>query len=347
MKSARLALVGLGNVGRRVLDLLADHKDQLRRRHKLEFTVHCVADSSGVAVSDTGFNIRKLSDLKRTGGQLAELPEYGDDLTLEEALERTRCQILLEASPVNLKTGGPGLRNSRIALERGIDLVLANKSPLALAQQELADLCDKTGAGMLCSATFCGGLPVLNVIRRDMVCGTVTGIRGIFNGTTNFMLKELLDGRHYDDALRQAQDIGATEADPTLDVGGWDTAAKLVIATNTFKNPMISISDVSVTGIENVGTAELERCRHEQNNLKLIASAECIDNAWSFTVEPRPVPFDSFLGGCNGWEMAVEVDTDIYGKSFYKLWEREPVPTAASMLRDAVHLAHRASVPAR
>ncbi len=73
--------------------------------------------------------------------------------------------------------------------------------------------------------------------------------------------------------------------------------------------------------------------------LKLVATAELVDAEWRFRVEPTPVPVESFLGGCSGWEMAVELESDIYGKTFHKLWEREPIPTAASMVRDAVHLA--------
>lgn len=339
MKNVRLALVGVGNVGRRLLELLVDRKDALRRNYDLEFSVHCVVDSSGVAVSEEGFDIAALAAHKKRGAALSDLPESGNKTNLADALDDTPCDILLEASPLNLESGDPGLANSRIALQRSMHLVLANKSPLALAHAELAKLAEANNAGMLYSATFCGGLPVLNVIRRDMVCGNVLRFRGIFNGTTNFILKELSNGIQYTEALRQAQEIGAAEADPGLDVGGWDTAAKLVIAANQFCDPLISLADVSVTGIENIDANRLEQCSNDQSALKLVATAEVIDSNWSFKVEPTAVPLNSFLGSCDGWEMGVEIESDIYGKSYYKLWEDEPVPTAASTLRDAVHLA--------
>jgi len=215
---------------------------------------------------------------------------------------------------------------------------LANKAPLVLAQEELEGLAADAGVGMLYSATFCGGLPVLNMVRRDMVCGKVLGFRGIFNATTNFILEEMLNGRGYADALREAQERGIAEADPSLDVGGWDTAAKLVIAANSIGDTMITLADVSVSGIEDVQPERLQQCRRDGSVLKLVATAERIDTEWCFRVEPTPVPIGSFLGGCGGWEMAVEIQSDIYGNSFHKLWEREPVPTAASMVRDAVHM---------
>jgi len=339
MKRVGLALVGLGNVGRRFLRLLIEHNDTLREKYGLAFSVHCAVDSSGVAVSDDGFDLAHLLEHKGRGLKLRELREFDEGLTLAVALDSVQCDILLEASPVDLNTGNPGLSNCRTALDHGLHLVLANKAPLALAQAELDRLAADVDVGILYSATFCGGLPVLNIVRRDMVCGKILGFRGIFNSTTNFILEEMLKGRSYADALSETQERGIAEADPSIDVGGWDTAAKLVIAANSIVDAMITLADVSVSGIEDVQLDWLEQCRREGSVLKLVATAERIDAEWRFQVEPTPVPIASFLGSCSGWEMAIEIQSDIYGKSFHKLWEREPVPTAASMLRDAVHLA--------
>ena len=339
MKRVGLAMIGLGNVGRRFLRLLIECDDTLRDKYGLAFSVHCVVDSSGVAVSDNGFNLARLLEHKSCGLKLRELSEFDEGHTLAVALDSVQCEILLEASPVNLNTGEPGLSNCRTGLEHGLHLVLANKAPLALAQAELDCLAADANVGILYSATFCGGLPVLNIVRRDMVCGKILGFRGIFNSTTNFILEEMLKGRSYADALSETQERGIAEADPSIDVGGWDTAAKLVIAANSIVDAMITLADVSVSGIEDVQPDWLEQCRREGSVLKLVATAERIDAEWRFQVEPTPVPIASFLGSCSGWEMAIEIQSDIYGKSFHKLWEREPVPTAASMLRDAVHLA--------
>ncbi len=338
VRQVRLALVGLGNVGRRFLGLLLENDDTLRGKYGLAFSLHCVVDSSGVAVSDDGFDLARLLEHKECGAKLCKLPESYEGL-LAGALEKVGCEILLESSPLNLDTGEPGLSNCRTGLEHGLHLVLANKAPLVLAQEELDCLAADAGVGILYSATFCGGLPVLNILRRDMVCGKILGFRGIFNATTNFILEEMLNGRSYGDALRETRERGVAEADPSLDVGGWDTAAKLVIAANSIGDTMITLADVNVRGIEDVQPDRLQQCRRDGSVLKLVATAERIDTEWRFRVEPTPVPVASFLGSCNGWEMAVEIHSDIYGRTFHKLWEREPVPTAASMVRDAVHLA--------
>jgi len=113
VKRVRLAIVGLGNVGRRFLTHLIERDDTLREKYDLAFSVHCVVDSSGVAVSDDGFDIARLLEHKTCGLKLRELPEFHEDLTLAAALDRVRCEILLEASP--LTTSRRGSRASRIA----------------------------------------------------------------------------------------------------------------------------------------------------------------------------------------------------------------------------------------
>ncbi|SVC02573.1 uncharacterized protein METZ01_LOCUS255427, partial [marine metagenome] len=123
MKQVRLALVGLGNVGRRFLRLLLEREETLREKYGLAFSVHCVIDSSGVAVSDDGFDLPRLLEHKVCGLKLRELREFDEGLTLAVALNSVKCEILLEASPVDLNTGNPGLSNCRTGLEHGLHLV--------------------------------------------------------------------------------------------------------------------------------------------------------------------------------------------------------------------------------
>jgi homoserine dehydrogenase len=212
--------------------------------------------------------------------------------------------------------------------------VLANKGPVVLAFRELHATAGRTGAGLKYSATVCGGLPVLNIGRRDMIAGEILRLRGVFNATTNFILDEMAAGVAYGDALAEAQRRGIAEADPSLDVDGWDTANKLLIIANSLLGADISLEDIEVTGIAGVTTQMIAAEAALGNVIRLVASAE----AGRYSVAPLALPGADFLAQCKGWEMAVEMLTDIYGINYHKLWEREPTPTAASMLRDAVHI---------
>ena len=244
------------------------------------------------------------------------------------------CDLVMEASPVDLTSGEPGLSIVRTALSRGISAVLANKGPMVLAFRELEALAAAKGAKLAYSATVCGGLPVVNVGQRDLVAGEITALRGIFNATSNFILEAMARGLSYDEALVETQRAGAAEADPSLDVEGWDTANKLVIIANSFLGRSPTLGDVAVEGITGVTLEDIEREARAGRVIKLIAS---FDGKF-YKVAPATVPRASFLGGCGEWEMAVEIESDIYGLQSMKIHEREPVATAAAMLRDAVNI---------
>lgn len=331
-------LIGLGNVNRNFLRILEMKAARLAQRYGLEFRIVAVADSSGVAVSADGFDPATTRQFKEAGGRVCKLPGYAADLSPADVLATLRCDLVMEASPVNLTTGEPGLSATRTALRRGIAVVLANKAPLVLAYRELHDLATTSGAGLRFSATVCGALPVINIGQRDLIAADVTRLRGIFNATTNFILAEMATGRSYADALREAQARGIAETDPSLDVEGWDTANKLVIIANSVLGIDATLADVAVTGIAQVTAAELAQAAQRGATIKLLATAEQTTAGYALTVKPTEIEASSFLGQCSGWEMGIEIESDLYGHMFHKIWEREPLPTAAAMLRDAVDI---------
>ncbi|WP_444996396.1 hypothetical protein [Aliikangiella sp. IMCC44359] len=330
----RVAMIGLGNVNRNLLTILSNKKDRLKNDFQIEFKVVCVADSSGIAVDSNGYNPEQICALKVSGKKVRDFSGYLSEEKIETVMQNIDCDLIFEASPVDLKTGGAGLTVSRIALQRGISVVLANKAPLVLAFQELHLLAKKNHAGLRYSATVCGGLPVINIGQRDMIAANVTKLCGIFNSTSNFILDEMAIGRSYTDALAEAQRLGIAEADPSLDVEGWDTANKLAIIANSILNYQATLQDIKVEGITHITTEMLQRERAQGRVIRLLAIAEND----SLSVKPTPIREEEFLANCSGWEMGVEIHSDIYGIMYHKLWEREPVPTAASMLRDAVNI---------
>jgi homoserine dehydrogenase len=332
------ALIGLGNVGRNFLRILETRAERIEAEYGLRFRVVCVADSSGVAVDPAGYDPATVRTLKEQGGRVAALPGYVPGATPADVLATLACDLVLDASPVNLQTGEPGLSAVRAALGRGIPAVLANKAPLVLAFHELHELARRHNTGLGFSATVCGALPVINIGRRDLVAARVTRLRGIFNSTSNFILGEMAAGRAYADALAEAQRRGIAETDPTLDVEGWDTANKLVIIANSFLGVRVGLADVEVTGITGVTTTDLQAALAQGDTIKLVASALYNSDGYALTVAPTVVPQSDFLGGCDGWEMGIEMHSDLYGRMYHKIWEREPLPTAAAMLRDAVNL---------
>jgi len=330
----KVAMNGLGSVNTNLLSIIKLKKYELRRDYDIEFKIVCISDSSGVAINENGFDAVEICLRKEDGEKAQNFIGYKPDMSMEEALAAIECDLLFEGSPVDHKTGGAALQITRNALMGGISVVLANKGPVVCAQRELHKLAAENNAQIKYSATVCGGLPVLNIGERDMIAADIHKIRGVFNGTSNFIFAAMIRGQKFADALKVAQEVGAAEADPSLDIDGWDTAFKLLIIANSVLKADISLDNIEIEGISAI-TPEMLRTEYEAGNtIKLVATAE----NGVYTVKPTVLAREGFLGSCDGWEMGVEIHSDIYGISYHKLYEKEPIPTAASMMRDAVNI---------
>ncbi len=329
MREIRAGVFGLGSVHRNLLSIVAQKEDILADKYGVSFKIVAVGDSSGYSFNSDGYDKKLLVSHKENGGRVSDLGDYSGFPPSFENID-----LLFEATPVDMETGGKAFEMVKDALSHGVSVVLANKGPVVHAFQDLKNLAAENNCSVEFSATVCGGLPVLNIARRDMIAGKLIKFSGIFNGTCNFILDALGKGMSFQDAVKQAQDVGAAEADPSLDTDGWDTAFKLLIIANTLLNADYKLADVCVSGIGEVTAQNIKAAEERGNRIKLVASFE--NDALS--VSPKEVPAQSFLGTCTGWEMGVEIHSDIYGVSYHKLYEKEPIPTAASMMRDAVNI---------
>jgi homoserine dehydrogenase len=346
-RTVRLALVGLGNVGQAFLDLMAVKADLLAERYGLSLILTAAADSSAAALKADGLCPAALRAHKGAGKPLHSFPGSKPGMSAPEMIAEAQADLLLEASAVNLKTGQPGLDCARIAIRRGMDVVLANKGPLVHAFDELENAATTAGVGLAYSATVCGALPVVNIGQRDLAGCDIRSLAGIFNSTSNSVLAAMAAGGSFADALRQAQLDGIAEADPSLDVEGWDTANKLVIIANSILRQPSTLADVQpVIGITQITPAEIREHAARGEVVKLVARATPDLTGFAnlsglrhrLSVQPEWLPENSFLASISGWEMGIVFDTDIMGLQQLKVDERGPVPTAGAMLRDVINL---------
>lgn len=338
-RRVRLALVGLGNVGKAFLGLIGEKEAVLRGRYGLELSLTAVADSSGGLLDPAGIDLPALLAHKTASRGVGSFAGGTPGMPAPALAAQADADLLIEASPVNLKTGQPGLDCVRVALQRGMGVVLANKGPLVHAFAELTAAAAAASAGLAYSATVCGALPVINIGRRDLTGCTIHRVRGIFNSTSNSILAAMARGGSYAEALRQAQLDGIAEADPSLDVEGWDTANKLVIIANSVLAQPARLADVTpVRGITGITVGQVLEAKERGQVVKLVATAELGDRGYRLSVQPEWLPHDDFLAGVNGWEMGIVFETDIMGLQQFKVDERGPLPTAAAVLRDVIDL---------
>lgn len=341
VKDLTLILIGFGAVHRTFACILLDKRETLARRYGLDLRVVGVADSGGATWHPAGLDLAALLHHKLSANSVHTFPAgqpLPDALTLARS---TQFDFLLEASPVNLSDGEPALGCIQAALSNGRSVVLANKAPLVLDYAGLHELAGANDARLAFSATVCGGLPVINVGQRDLVGATIHRVEGIFNSTSNYILSRMAAGERYADALAEAQRRGVAETDPALDVEGWDTANKLVIIANAVLGYPATLADVAVQGMTGLGQADLLGAQKQGRVFKLVATAERVGDGYHLSVAPRQLPISSFLGSISEWEMGIVFYSDIYEDIYLKIDEREPIATAAAMLRDMITITRR------
>lgn len=337
MKIVRTALLGLGTVNVGFLKILVSKKDYLAEKYGVSFLITAVADSSGIAVNPHGFSYDEIITLKAAKNKVSVLPGFVPGISSELLPQHSHAELLVESSSVNMDTGFPGLQAAKNALTNEMHVVFANKAPLVFAFKELHELAGKNNCRIAYSATVCGGLPVINVLQRDLAGASLKRFSGILNCTTNHILQAIESGGSMEEGVKEAQRVGAAEADPIHDTSGHDTANKLFIIMKSFSNFSGTINDITVEGITSITAELLHNARKRGKVIKLLALAEPAGNFWKLSVKPTEVNTDSFLGSCNGWEMGIELETDYYEKIAMKIYEKDPMATSAAVLRDALN----------
>jgi homoserine dehydrogenase len=213
-------------------------------------------------------------------------------------------------------------------------VVTANKGPLVLAYEELTSLARTKGLGLRFCGTVAGGLPAINLGQRDLAGATIERLEALPNLTTSFILDQMTQGKSYVQALAAAQAQGCAEADPTLDVEGWDAAVKLVILANSVLGVLVRLDDISVQGITALTEADLARARARDQVIKLVASAVRQEEGYELRVAPTSLPMTHPLAKLSGQQMGIVYHTDIYGTIEAAITETEPIASAAALLRD-------------
>jgi homoserine dehydrogenase len=341
-KTLRLCLIGAGNVGRSVLEIVAERRAHFASHYGVDLVITCVAELGGAAIDGAGLNIDVVLGALRVGDPLAELPGVGrPGMDAATALTASEPDVLLEATPVNLVDGQPALSTVEQALRTGVHVVLANKAPLAIAYRDLAAISDLTGgrSRLRFSATAAGALPILNIGCRDLAASIITRLEGVFNGTTHSILRAMESRLTFEEALADAQRRGIAEADPTLDINGHDSASKLVIAANFVLGQSCSLADVDVEGIRGITSSEVMMAHDRGERLVLLCAAALdSDGRYHLSVRPTPLASSHPLANLGPDDMGVVFHTS-EGRLSAVSFEPGPQPAAAAMLRDVLDIA--------
>ncbi len=330
----RIILVGYGVVGQGITNILLRRRLETIREYGFNPRIVAIADRGGAAIDVKGLNIERMLDLKKQRKSVAADPEVGHPrMSPMDVIEDVEAEVMVEATSTNVKNGEPGLSHITKAFKTGKHVVTTNKGPLALAFPALTELADHNRVLLRFSGTVGGGTPMLEFAKKCLAGDKLLGIRGILNGTTNYILTEMSEnGVIFQDALANAQKLGYAETDPTNDVDGIDPACKVVILANWIMNKKITLKDVKVQGIRGVTQKALEEALKRGNTIKLIGSVD-----GDAKVEPTEISKNSPL--CvSGVLNAVTFVSEFAGEITLVGRGAGAMETASAVLRDLLDI---------
>lgn len=319
LRPLRLGLVGLGTVGAGVIRLLDANQTLIARRAGRPIEV--VAVSARDRTKDRGIDITRF-DWVDDMNALATRPDI--DVVVE----------LIGGSD------GPALTLARATLAAGKPFVTANKAMLAHHGLDLARLAEQAGIALKYEAAVAGGIPVIKGLREGAAANEISRVYGILNGTCNYILTTMeAEGSAFADVLKDAQDLGYAEADPSFDIDGVDAAHKLSILASLAFGTELNFGAVDITGIRNVMADDITESADLGYRIRLVAMAENGPDGLFQRVHPMLVSEDHPLAHVNGSLNAVVADGNFVGSLFFQGRGAGDGPTASAVVADLIDVA--------
>ncbi|MCK5108629.1 MAG: homoserine dehydrogenase [Methanosarcinales archaeon] len=313
----RISIIGFGAVGQGVADVL------MRTNHPVK--VVAIADSRGAVVDKSGVDLAAALKRKKDTGTVATT-----DMTAVEVIESVDHEIMVETTPTEMETGGIGLIHIRKAFEMGRHVVTSNKGPLVAKYSELRGIARKNNLHFRFEATVGGSMPIINLSEEALAGNRILAIEGVLNGTCNYILSRMDDeGVSYEQALGEAQELGIAEADPTADVDGIDTVAKIVILANSVFGMDVGYEDVDVTGIAKITPEAFKLAKDGGYTIKLIGEIQ--DGL--LKVAPKMVPRNHPLNIGGTFNLA-SIRTELAGRITIGGIGAGSIETASAILSD-------------
>jgi homoserine dehydrogenase len=267
----RVVIVGFGIVGQSFAKLLLSRSADLYNQYGMKPRIVACVDNSGSAIAPAGLDLKRLLEVKKTKGSVGGYEKGSTKFESLQVIENVDAEVMLECTPTNLTDGEPATSHITAAMRSHKHVICVNKGPLALAFPSLIELANYNGVILRFSGTVGGGTPILEFAKRCLKGDRIISFKGILNGTTNYILSMMEQGHTYDSAMKDAKEKGYAEANPSLDVDGFDAAAKLVIMANWIMGMKVTIKDIYRSGIVNVRLSDVKNAAGRGNAIKLLA----------------------------------------------------------------------------
>ena len=316
----KIGIAGLGTVGSGVINLLEKNKVEILKRSGFEISIVCVSASN--------------KDKKRSCN-IKGLSFYTNPL---EMIRNESIDILVEL------IGGESLAKELVieALKKKIHVVTANKALIALHGNDISEISNKEGCDVAYEASVAGAVPIIKVIRESLNANEIEWIAGIINGTTNYILTEMLKSKKdFKDVLKEAQELGYAEADPAFDVGGIDAAHKLTILSSICFGIPLNFESIYVEGIESIELDDLNYAKDLGYAIKHLAIGRKNKDGIELRVHSCLIPKTRLIANVDGVKNAVVVSSDAAGPTLYYGAGAGSLATASSVVSDIIDISRK------
>lgn len=337
MRTVPLLLIGFGNVGQAVAELLLAKDAEIRSVHGVALQVVGIGTGShGTALDPEGLNLGRALELVRRGGDLRQFSRQPIPLDIQELIQQSQAEAMLESTPVNYESGQPAVDYLTNALERGMHAITANKGPVVHAFAALTALA-RHGRQFRFEAAVMDGAPLFSLWRECLPGARLESFRGILNSTTNLILSLMEQGKSFAAAVAEAQRLGIAENDPSGDTEGWDAAIKVAILVTVLMGVPTGLGQVQRRGIEGLTEPEIQAAAQAGRRWKLVCSAKRIGEQVEARVRPEQLDPADPLFHVMGTSAAVTFVTDVLGELTIRESAPGPRTTAYGMLADLLN----------
>jgi len=330
----RIIIIGFGKLGKGLCRAFIQKAGFLRDTYGLIPRVVAVVDEFGAVANEKGLNPTKLLKVADSFGTVARYKGGKRGKLAIKVIDEVSADLVFELTPTDIHTGEPGISHIKRAMQAGKHVITSNKGPLVVAFGELDLLAKTQGVEFRYSASVGGAVPVIGLAKKLLVGNEIKEIRGVLNGTTNYILTRMsAEGVPQDTVIREAQELGIAEKDPTLDINGIDTACKITIIANSLLGMDAKLRDVKVVGIRRINPDAMKLAQEAGQTIKLIGVAR----RGYLEVCPKLVPLGHPLA-VGGTLNAVTFELDLAREISITGFGAGPMETTSSLLGDLIDI---------
>ena len=319
MKTLKLAFLGFGNCGQALARLLYEKHDEIAKRYDTDVQVTTIATATKGNLlcksgSGNGLDLKAVLDDLGQNGRFTDVSRLCNMSTME-IVKNADYDAICEMTPLNIMTGQPATDHIKTAIGRGKHVITANKGPIAWYYDEISCLAENAGVGLFYETVVMDGTPVFNLAEHTLKMAEVTEVSGILNSTTNFILEEMEKGCEYDDIIRRGREKGFIEADASMDIEGYDAAAKITALLNVLMDAHITPDKVDRKGIEDITIEDISKAAEHGCRIKLVCRGWHDENGRVIAqVRPQEVPQGDLLATITSTDSVISITTDLMGK---------------------------------